>query len=44
MAYDVNKKDKIKKWFYNDFIKRDWEEIWHSVYDLYEEEHFLDDD
>lgn len=40
MAYDIDKKEKIKDWFYNNFLQRDWEKIWHQVYDLYEEEMF----
>lgn len=43
MAYDMNKMPKIKKWFYEDFIKRDWEEIQHEVYDLYEDENWEED-
>jgi hypothetical protein len=45
MAYNMNKMSKVKKWFFNDFIKRNWEEIQYSVYDLYQdvEEDDLDD-
>lgn len=44
MAYIMNKMPKIRKWFYNDFIKRDWDEINRLVYSLYEEEHFDTED
>ena len=38
MAYNMDKMPQIKRWFYQNFIKRNWEDIQHKVYDLWEEE------
>ena len=40
MGYNMDKMDEIKKWFYEKYIKRNWEEIQCEVYDLCEHSYF----